>query len=148
VRELIRQLSRNLETALAPRSITLDVACSDFSLPNSAAVSLGIIVNELVTNAAIHAFDSQKTPNISLCVNGENGGALTLRVADNGVGVPGSVLRGEGYGYGLSIIDTLVEQLGGSWHLENDEGTRVTVSLPVVAGVVSPPARLAEAPLR
>jgi two-component sensor histidine kinase len=101
----------------------------DASVPLRAAVRLGLIVNELVTNALKHAFGPQGGGRISITfAASETEGVLT--VADNGRGLqaprPGSS--------GTGLVESLTRQIGARLAIESgDGGTVVTVHFPLAA---------------
>jgi two-component sensor histidine kinase len=90
------------------------------------AVSLGLLVNELVTNALKHAYaDRSGEVCVSIRREAEN---LVLEVSDGGVGMPVDV---QAKGLGTRVIRSLAHQLRGevSWQPAHP-GTRVVVTFP------------------
>jgi PAS domain S-box-containing protein len=88
---------------------------------------LGIIVNELVTNAFKYAFPKGEPGLIALRFREAEAGCLELRVADDGIGVADSALacpaRGEGAGgFGFLLVKTLTEQIGAKLELGRNGG--------------------------
>jgi len=87
------------------------------------ALSLGLIVNELVTSTLKYAFDEGR---VEVTLARQNGD-LELSVTDNGKGCPEEVARG----LGTQLIALLVDLLGGSIGRYNQQqGCRVSISLP------------------
>src|SRR5262245_38250305 len=109
----LRELCEELEVSMV-RGRPLSIECKADSRPLSAsqAVSLGLIVNELVTNAAKHAFPQDHAGCISVGFEAV-GGQLRLSVEDNGVGFDRLKLS---TGMGHDLVRGLARQLGG--HLE------------------------------
>jgi two-component sensor histidine kinase len=110
--------------------IRVEAHCEHAELVRERAVPLGLIVNELVTNALKHAFPGgQGTVRVEFTVDREIGqGCLT--VADDGVGMgpprPGSS--------GLQLVQSLVAQVGGSVEQVNPgHGIVFRISFPLVA---------------
>ncbi|MFW5643114.1 MAG: PAS domain-containing sensor histidine kinase [Alkalispirochaeta sp.] len=97
------------------------------------SVALGIIVNELVTNAKKYAFDRSRpiTDGTIIVAARIVGTRFEVTVRDNGVGVAESVLTGETRGYGFTVIETLLHQHGGAMEIVRDVGTVVTVDVPI-----------------
>ncbi len=86
--------------------------------------SLGIMVNELITNCMKYAFGPQTAGSMAVSVTMEEGRG-TLVVWDDGVGMP---LTPESQGFGLSLIQLLTESLRGRLTVEESHpGTRVTI---------------------
>ena len=68
---------------------------------------MGLILNELVTNALKYAFPDER-PGLVQVQFGKQGNTLCLSVADDGVGC-----MGESTGLGTKLVKLLAEQLGG-----------------------------------
>ena len=92
------------------------------------AVSCGLILNELIANAYKHAFPGDKPRpgenncEINVAVD-QVGGAFTLTVADNGVGLPAKTNWENPETLGLRLIKMLSQQIGGSFEMEQSSGT-------------------------
>jgi two-component sensor histidine kinase len=119
-------LARLCDGLARPENVQIVHSIDDAGVPLRVAVRLGLIVNELVTNALKHAF-GRKGGRISIgFVPRADEGVLT--VADNGRGLqpprPGSS--------GSGLIESLTRQIDGRLTLESgDNGTLVTVNFPV-----------------
>lgn len=83
------------------------------------ATSLGLIVNELVTNAVKYAFSQQSKPLVEVDVRIDND-QLRMAVKDNGEGIEFDKMR-EG-GIGLSLVKKLVKRLKGKFETKNLNG--------------------------
>jgi signal transduction histidine kinase len=63
---------------------------------------------------------------------GRVGGSIQISVMDNGVGVPESILRGEGGGYGLKSMRRRLADIGGCFEMDSSpRGTVVRFLIPV-----------------
>lgn len=127
----LEELSAALAEALFLRgAITLDCVCDHAAIPRDRAVSIGLIVNELVTNAAKHAFAGRETGRIEVRFEAASPGWM-LVVRDDGVGMSETprTSRKDG-GLGQRLIDGFVRQARGTASVETGpEGTQVTVAL-------------------
>lgn len=114
--------------SLAPSGpIAFKVNSEDVDLPNNQALAIGIIANELVTNALKYAFPDNRPGlvTIELAATKE----IELVVSDNGVGHDGG--KGKPTGLGSRIIQLLTEQLGGSLDYESGQpGLRAHLRAP------------------
>lgn len=90
------------------------------------AIALGLVVNELVTNAVKHAFPPTLPGRIEVAAQRAHPDHVMLRVRDNGVGM--STGRDGALGYG--IVRSLVEQIDGTMDVGHDGGVAVTVTFP------------------
>ena len=88
-------------------------------------VPLGLIMNELITNSFKHAFKGRDTGSIDLTINRVGEAEYDLIYTDDGVGMPREKLQSDGATLGVSLIESLVEQLNGFITVEADTtGTR------------------------
>lgn len=106
----------------------------DFELANT----LGLLVNELVSNASEHAFKFGTKGQIRVELTRTSENTCRLMVADDGVNNsdfdPSCVGRGS---IGSRIIRSLARQLGGDLTVDTTMGTRVALSFPCVPAVWS-----------
>jgi two-component sensor histidine kinase len=133
--EMARYLSKlceNLKTSMIGdyRPTTLKVTSDGGSVTSREAVSLGLIVTELILNALKHAFsDDTKTDRqiaVAFDVAGTN---WKVSVADNGIGAPVGVFAQAKSGLGTSIINALAQQLEARVEvLSGPQGTTVSVT--------------------
>jgi two-component sensor histidine kinase len=92
---------------------------------------LGLLINELLTNALKHAFPGERSGRIDICLKTKDTQQLVLTVSDNGIGIPPDLDHMNTISMGLQLVVTLVEQLEGTIELNRDQGTefRVTFSI-------------------
>jgi two-component sensor histidine kinase len=76
------------------------------------AVPLGLIVNELVTNAYKHAFPHGRRGSIFLRLQAVDAGQFELSVVDDGIGVPADFDPARTDSLGLRLVLSLADQLG------------------------------------
>jgi two-component sensor histidine kinase len=106
----------------------LVVRAEPTTLPADTARSLGLVVNELVTNAFRHAFAADGPGTVRVEFGRDAGGRLRLSVADDGVGLPDGADAGDGLG--LRLVTMTAEQLDAGLAIGQDSGTQVTLTLP------------------
>jgi two-component sensor histidine kinase len=133
IRDYLNGLCSALSEALLLRGgVTLDCDADAAPIKRDDAVSIGLIVNELVTNAAKHAFEGRETGEIHVSWKRREEGGWRLTVADNGVGMPmGSRAKKRDGGLGTRLIEAFARQAGGVLTTESDSnGTRATMEIP------------------
>ena len=109
----------------ASNSVNIDPRLENIQLDVKRALPLGIILNELVTNALKYAFPTPKKQGIIRVELARANEEVHLTVADNGVGLPeGQPHSG---GLGLELVRMLSRQIGGSFALENAQGCTARV---------------------
>jgi two-component sensor histidine kinase len=120
---LCRALSESMDYGAG---VSLQVDGDDIALPLERAVPVGLIVNELVTNAYKHAFGDGKQPG-EVTVSLRRLQDMTLIVQDDGCGCP----DGAAAGVGSQLVTTLVRQLNGRMQRSSAKpGCIVRVSFP------------------
>ncbi len=98
-----------------------DIHVDDVVLSAKALSSLGIIINELITNSMKYAFGNVSEGLISLSLR-EKDDKVTVFYSDNGPGLPESVNFDNSTGFGMQLIAMLINQLGGDIRIERGEG--------------------------
>ena len=106
----LEEICRDLRTSLRHSNMTM-AKTTECDLSVDQAIPLGLIANELVTNAFKHCDDSKATISVDLECDATS---LTLTVSDTGVGMPGDYDPLIKASLGMKVIDTLVRQLNGS----------------------------------
>jgi two-component sensor histidine kinase len=116
--ELRDYLGRVVESAAESmgsdaRGIAFDHSIDPCPIDLKRAVSLGLIVNELVTDSIKHAFPGGRAGRIGVrleCALGR----LRLTIADDGIGLPPDRdPASKPKGFGLNLVELLAKQLGG-----------------------------------
>ena len=106
------QLSE-VETSLAIKD--------SFSVDIDTAIPLGLILNELITNAFKYAFEESKVNNLKVeLLAGDEFHELTI--TDNGKGLPASLNIDKVNSLGLKLVRRLVRQLHGRMDYQTDNG--------------------------
>ena len=91
------------------------------------AIPLGLIVNELVSNAFVHGFPRSLSGDILVTLRQDQNNHLTVVVKDSGRGVPEGMDIHRVQTLGLGLVATLVEQLDGRVDIKKNDGTECTV---------------------
>lgn len=108
---LLQRVCRELQASLAPPSVAIECDLAPVRLHIRDATPLGLIVNELATNAVKHAFPNGRTGRVMLRLANAPDGAVEMTVADDGIGLlaaPDTPRRGSG----SRIVRALAAQLG------------------------------------
>ncbi len=116
------------------RRIVVTNHADAITLTLSRAVPLALIVTELTSNAFKHAFPAGRTGSILVELQSiTDANTLRLTVSDNGVGFPAVEAEegpGSSGGMGLTIVEALAAQLGGTVSIVTEGGTRAVVDVP------------------
>lgn len=112
--------------------VELTIQVSDLQLEMDRAVTCGLIINELVSNALKHAFPEGKRGNLRIELR-----PLTqmpketrnvLIVSDDGIGLPSELDFGRIDSLGLQLVHDLTDQLLGTMTVNRDHGTTFTIT--------------------
>jgi two-component sensor histidine kinase len=141
--EIVRPLCRMVEEALytPERAVRCTIEGDAGTLPATAATPLAVVLNELLQNAYDHAFPDEVGDGEVVVELTRDASELTLRVIDNGCGLPEGFAIERSPGLGLSIVRTLVQsELDGKMDLARGDptdgagerpGTVVTIRVPL-----------------
>lgn len=122
---MARDLSRTFSTPSVRREIRVDAQSA--RLPAAKAVTLGVLINELVSNACKYAYRKDEPGEVRILFAAEGGDGYRLRVEDDGVGLGNSVTP-SGTGLGSQIIRSMVKFLGASYR-QNSSGRGFAVEI-------------------
>ena len=96
------------------------------------AISLALIVNELITNATKYAYQGRPDGEIRVRIAREGAGGIAIAVRDAGVGLPADFDMRKAKGLGMRIISSLMRPLNATIAIRAcDPGTEFTVSMPL-----------------
>ncbi|RFN60089.1 tetratricopeptide repeat protein [Marixanthomonas ophiurae] len=112
-----------LDTFNADDKVKIECAMEELNLDVDTAVPIGLIVNELLTNALKYAFPEGTQGKINISLKKENND-LQLKVSDNGIGKTESSTP-KGTGFGTQLIQLLTQQLNGTLSEDHKKGTTV-----------------------
>ena len=132
LRDMLDEVTRNAERAFTGerQDIEIELLCPSMKLDNKLAVDIGLIVGELITNAYKHAFKGRDAGCITIEVTNPESG-LTLRVSDDGVGLPEDAARPErSNSLGWRMIRTLTFQHEATLKVESDGGLITEIRFP------------------
>ena len=125
------ELVVDLKASLGPdwgRAMRTDIA--PVLIPTDRAVSLGLVMTELVINATKYAYGGA-AGRIDIALE-QHRGKVRLIVADEGRGQAGADAGANGGGFGSRMLDAMVQRLGGTLdRLDNDPGLRVVLTAPI-----------------
>jgi two-component sensor histidine kinase len=124
------ELCGTLADTLPPNhNISFDFATAPTVLPRDRAVAIGLVVNELVTNATKHAFIGRAHGTIRISFAAYDNG-WRLIVEDDGIGLPAETRGDRPEGLGRRLVDAFARQAHGKLKVESDgSGTRFTLDL-------------------
>ena len=109
--------------------VSLKVIADGGQIGSAQAVSMGLIVTELVINALKYAFPKDKPGSTVIVTFESRGDGWKLTVADNGVGKAADKAQEPGTGLGTIIVQALVKQLEGRMDsVSTADGLSITIT--------------------
>jgi two-component sensor histidine kinase len=128
--EFVPELTNGVLKAFGYPSVQVQYVIDDIMLAADKAIPLGLILNELITNACKYAFPDNERPELSITCR-RKGNKLVLTVADNGPGLEGASVHAQGTdgvaevynggSFGMTLIQAQTEQLYGTIRFGSQE---------------------------
>jgi two-component sensor histidine kinase len=105
-------------------SVTIQKNIGNFLVDAKKLQSVGIIINELLTNIMKYAFTNREKGLISVvaCLKGTS---VLISIQDDGRGIPEEITFENSEGFGLTLVRILTDQLGGTIRIVRGNGTNV-----------------------
>lgn len=127
--EYLRSLLDHLVFSERPvgSKIAVNQHVENVQLELDSAVPLGFLVNELVSNAAKHAFSNRECGSIDIAFRQIRGEGFELVIKDDGVGLPESVDFDRPRSLGMKLAQLFTKQLHGEIELIRDGGTEFRI---------------------
>jgi PAS domain S-box-containing protein len=118
---------------IGTRKVRLAMSMEKIMVDINTAVPLGLILNELASNALKHGFPDEREGIISISGK-DDGEEIELVVHDDGIGIPADFDWKNTPSLGIRLIIALVGQLNGTIDLSTVEGTTFILKIPHIAG--------------
>jgi len=112
------------------RDLKLDLQIEPISVDVDKAIPLGLILNELISNAFKYAYAEHAHPELYVGVSTHAPGALMIQVRDNGKGMP-EPKKDAPVSFGLKMVNTLIRELRGSLDVTATKGTTYILNIPL-----------------
>ena len=112
------------------RNFKLDLEIREINIDVDKAIPLGLILNELISNAFKHAYENQPNPTLIINLAYPDVHQLNIRIKDNGGGLPG-INGKEKKTFGMKIVSTLIKELKGSLDVKSENGTTYDLHIPI-----------------
>jgi two-component sensor histidine kinase len=103
------------------------------------AVRVALLVTELVTNAAKHAYPEGKEGPIFVALAPTDNDTIRISVRDQGAGLPARFDDAEGAGLGIRIVRALITQTGANFSIHRHQpGSEFVIEMPLQAEAADP----------
>lgn len=119
----LQELVDHLKVVFDPgEHVSVETIAEVVHLPVDVAIPCGLLVNELVTNALIHAFEPGQSGKVRVELQKCSEGDVRLCVNDNGRGLPNHLDVVSANTLGLELVGKLAKQIHGKLRVVNDHG--------------------------
>lgn len=128
--DYVENLVGQIEATIFSSNIELNtsIASRDRKINIDTAVPLGLMINEILTNAYKHAFSAGTKGHVSVSLNDTNTGCI-LTISDNGKGLPKNFENLNQKSMGMELIHILAEQLDANLKIEKTNGTTFIIEM-------------------
>ncbi|WP_051249777.1 sensor histidine kinase [Maridesulfovibrio zosterae] len=106
-----------------------NVDIQDIHLSIDSAIPCGLIINELVSNSLRHAYPGGENGVLRISMR-KISGKIKLDVSDDGIGIPDAYTIGSTKTLGMTLVDTLAQQLNGEFKFFNSNGATFEIIFP------------------
>ncbi len=126
VDNLVDSLSKSFQFGT---QVAIQKEVEDIVVQPDKALPIGLIINEVVTNAFKHAFYKQPKPKLKIILRHKSNQELYLSIQDNGKGMNSNNTNTKSFG--LKMIEILSDELEGRQWFENDNGLKFSMTFPI-----------------
>jgi len=127
--EYIRTLANDLFRTYTDSSgrINLNIDVEDVMMDINTSIPLGLMLNELISNALKHGFPEGMEGDINIYFNSRDD-QYQLKVGDTGISFPEDVDYRNTDSLGLQLVNNLTKQIDGQIELDTSQGTEFTIT--------------------
>ncbi len=129
IKEYIHELVEHIRRGFSGSTgIVFDLNIIDLQLDVAQAVPVGLILNEAISNTFKYAFPGKSSGMVSISItHSTSGDSYLLTIKDNGIGLPTDYDISKKASFGIRLIQGLSKQLGGTFHIESNNGVQIEV---------------------
>ena len=132
--DYVRSVASVISATYGSMNVHLDFQLEPVIINIETAIPLGLILNELLSNAYRHAFTGNSEGIISVTFRKrEAPNFYALTISDSGIGLPSGFSMEGSKTMGLQIVDILVKQIEARLLIEQGKGTSFTIIFPIEA---------------
>jgi two-component sensor histidine kinase/HAMP domain-containing protein len=115
--------------------IRFDYDLEDIALSIDTVIPLGLILNELISNALKYAFNDSgfghdRVNVLSIQLKRHDGKHLVVMIKDNGIGLPQGLDIASTNSLGLKLVNNLVKQIKGNFQVSSENGSQFSIIFP------------------
>ena len=127
----LADLCRDVDEVAATCQITAEVV-PGIEIATVRAISTALLVNELIANAAKHAYPEESSARVWVNLTKADENKIVISIRDEGIGLPSGFDLKSGNGLGMRIIGALAKQLDAEIQIQaRHPGTEFRILMPL-----------------
>ncbi|MEZ5524017.1 MAG: PAS domain S-box protein [Pseudomonadales bacterium] len=123
--DVVMKIAESLMMSYSHSNIAMDL--DSINLPLDISIPLGLIVNELVSNALKHAYANGENGEVRITLQKQAAGGVKLSVQDDGIGLEDGFDIEASATLGLSLVSALTGQISGELAINPQKPTAFNV---------------------
>ena len=129
----IKAICNDLDASVAHCEVYTDTE-DDIEIETDRAISVALIVNELITNSAKYAYKGRSEGKVWVKVGRADENQFTISVRDEGAGLPVDFDPRQAKGLGMRIVSSFVRQMDADLVVRAlAPGTEFVLTIPLIA---------------
>jgi PAS domain S-box-containing protein len=129
--EYLNDVAKSVFDSFGSPSVVMETDIASITVHTKTAVPLGLIVNELATNAVQHGFTAETEARFHMAMReSDDGQSVELVISNTGRPFPDDIALSDAGSLGLQLVSALVEQLEGALSLEREPSPRFRIRIP------------------
>lgn len=130
IESYINDIVFRIVQSYAHTNVSIKKEIKNFSLSLDMSIPLGLMINELLSNAVKHAFPEKRSGIVTIKLSKKQD-CCELRIIDNGIGMPTDINFADPSTLGLKLVHILAGQLNGSVKIYHKKGTSIKITFPL-----------------
>jgi len=110
--------------------VSVEKKLDDIVISSRMSFSLGIIINELITNIIKYAFKNKDKGKVTISTSKQDSKIVVI-VQDDGVGMPENLTLNNATSLGLNLVKMMTDGINGTVRIERNNGTRFILEFPI-----------------
>lgn len=125
--DYVQALCEQLERSYVAPGVQVDIATEvdALNMDVESAVPIGLVLNELVTNALKYSVPNNPEPRLQITLRKPAADHLVLLVSDNGPGLPDDFAIETASSFGLKLVRSLTRELKGELSMTSENGAQI-----------------------
>jgi two-component sensor histidine kinase/CheY-like chemotaxis protein len=130
-KEYLRNVTADLMRMYNVNGVSITVESESVHLEIDTAVPVGLIVNELISNAFKHAFKGRNGGHVRVVLRNKPDSFVEIVIADDGVGFPEGFMPAKADSMGMHLIEGLTRQIDGTLQFQRGDGSTIVLTFKV-----------------